>query len=156
VSDLVIRRYEARDHDTVWWLHLHALEAMGLVDEDTADLDDDVHHIEDVYLATGGEFLVGEIDGAIVAMAALKPTSAGRAELKRMRVHPAYQRRGLGQEILEALEMRARESGFRTIHLDTTVQQEPAQALYLKNGYRETRRGRIRRFDIIFYEKDLA
>jgi len=43
--------------------------------------DDDVYAIEEVYLKNWGEFLIGECDGLLVAMGALKHTSPERAEI---------------------------------------------------------------------------
>src|SRR5438552_2654642 len=92
----------------------------------------------------------------IVAMGALRPSPRLRqAEIKRMRVDPKYQRRGLGREILLALEQRAAELGFRTVALDTTRQQEAAIELYRAHGYKEVRTGFVRGLEIIFMEKSL-
>lgn len=114
-----------------------------------------MHHIEAAYLEDGGEFLVGTLDGRIVAMGALRKTSADRAEVKRMRVHPDFQRRGFGQTILDALETKAREMGYKTLHLDTSTLQTAAQQFYAKNGYAETGREKHGRFTLIFYKKRL-
>ena len=69
--------------------------------------DADLDHIEDVYLHAG-DFWVGFCDDQLVAMGALQRPTATRAEIKRMRIHPDYQRLGFGQAILSALEKRAR------------------------------------------------
>ena len=100
LSTLAIRRYEEPDHDEVWALHNVALEAVGVHGGNGA-WDDDLHHIDQVYLEAGGEFLVGVLDGHIVAMGAFKRISREAAEIKRIRVYPAFQRRGFGQAILE-------------------------------------------------------
>jgi hypothetical protein len=50
--------------------------------------DDDLHEIEAAYLRSGGEFLVGVLDGKVVAMGTLRRISPGKAEIKRMRVGP--------------------------------------------------------------------
>ena len=118
--------------------------------------DDDIRHIEEVYLQSGGEFLVGEYDGQVVAMGALKRSSAEHAEIKRMRVAPAFQGRGFGQAMLQALEHEAKARGYTTLHLDTTVKQISAQRLYAKNGYQEMRRGVIAGMETIFFEKRLT
>ena len=56
-----------------------------------------------------------------------------------------------------ALERRAAELGYETLHLDTAVQQKTARQLSESNGYREVRRGRNGVIDCVFYEKsDLA
>ncbi len=54
-------------------------------------------------------------------MGALRRTTNEWAEIKRMRVHPDFQRRGFGQMILEALEARAVALGYAALHLDTTT-----------------------------------
>jgi ribosomal protein S18 acetylase RimI-like enzyme len=91
-----------------------------------------------------------------MAMGALRPHPSGRVEIKRMRVHPDHQRRGVGQAMLDHLEARAAELGYTGIYLDTTTLQEPAIALYKKNGYREAARGKRGSFDLLFFEKDLG
>ena len=149
-----IRRFRDSDHDEVWALHNLALEGTG-AHVGNGPWDDDLHHITDIYLDSGGEFLVGMQDQRIVAMGALKYTSAKRAEVKRMRVHPDFQRRGFGRAILQRLESRAADLGYTTLHLDTTVQQVPAQQLYVQSGYSEAGTSKLGRFDVINYEKAL-
>jgi GNAT superfamily N-acetyltransferase len=85
----------------------------------------------------------------------IRRTSAERAEIKRMRVHPDYQGRGPGQIILSELESRARTLGYTTLHLDTGVGQLPAQRLYEKNGFREVSRDIYSDLEVILYEKHL-
>jgi ribosomal protein S18 acetylase RimI-like enzyme len=152
---LVIRTYETADYDAVWRLHRAALQAVG-ADAGEGPWEDDLRAIEATYLASGGAFLVGLLDGQIVAMAALRPKGPGAAEVKRMRVLPAHQRRGFGGRMLAALEEHARRRGFATLQLDTTVQQHAAQRLYERHGFQEVRRGRMLGFDCIFYEKQLG
>jgi GNAT superfamily N-acetyltransferase len=149
---LTIRRYQPGDHDEVWQLHRLALKESAAFVE-SAEWDDDLHHIEDVYIKSGGEFLVGLYEGQIVAMGALVAQGDG-AEVKRMRVHPDHQRRGFGQAILQQLEQRARDLGYKSIQLDTTAQQLSAQHFYLKNGYREIKRMQWRQFTVIHYTKE--
>jgi ribosomal protein S18 acetylase RimI-like enzyme len=115
---------------------------------------EDFGNIEGVYLKNG-EFVVGIVDGRIVAMGALRPTATGRAELKRIRVEPDFQGRGYGQTMLSYLEGRAVELGFEVLHLDTSETQKAAKRLYLKNGYHETERKQWQGMTVIFYEKNL-
>lgn len=128
-----IRRYCPSDKQVVWELHNVALEATGA--SYPGPWDSDFQDIEGIYIRSGGEFLVGEIDGHIVAMGALNPINSTTVELKRMRVQPKYQRMGFGQLMLDCLESRAKQLGFSVIELDTTVQQVAARNLYEKNGY---------------------
>lgn len=152
--ELCVRRYRAADHGAVWAVHNAALNAVG-AHVGNGPWDDDLHHIDEVYLQDRGEFLVGECEGEVVAMGALRRVSAEEAKVTRMRVRPDRQRRGFGQAILERLEARAAELGYRRLSLETTVGQVAAQALYRKNGYVETGRAQMHGFDVILYQKTL-
>ena len=159
-----LRRYTYADQEVVEQLHVSAIQQTGAY-LGRGPWDDDVYAIEEAYLKNGGEFLIGECDGLVVAMGALKRTSPQRAEIKRMRVHPEYQGRGYGQRILDELEARARALGYQILHLDTSVLQIPAQKLYEKNGFREVGRDIYQQqvgrdahqpLEVILYEKQLV
>ncbi|MBN1935067.1 MAG: GNAT family N-acetyltransferase [Anaerolineae bacterium] len=179
-----IRRYKSIDHDAAWQLHNLALSLVG-AHAGNGPWDDDLHSIEAVYLQNGGEFLVGLLDGQIVAMGALRRVDDGSAdtgsadagsadagsadagsadagsadtawaEIKRMRVHPDHQRRGYGQAILARLEARAVELGYTRLILDTTTVQIGAQRFYEKNGYRQFDQTTFGSFDVLLYQKEL-
>jgi ribosomal protein S18 acetylase RimI-like enzyme len=151
---LEIRGYRPSDRAAVWDLHNLALNEVG-AHAGNGPWDDDLHSIESVYLDAGGAFVVGLVDGEIVAMGALQPSGAGRAEVKRMRVHPRAQGRGYGGAILAELERAGAELGFAELHLETTTGQVAAQALYRSRGYRETGRGQHGAFELILFEKRL-
>jgi GNAT superfamily N-acetyltransferase len=161
---LTLRRYTPADQEAVEHLHVSALQQTGAY-LGRGPWDDDVYAIEETYLKNGGEFLIGECDGLFVAMGALKRTSPERAEIKRMRVAPSYQRCGYGQIILEELEACARALGYQILHLDTSLLQIPAQKLYEKNGFREvgrdtyqqeTGKDTYQQLEVILYEKQLG
>jgi len=90
-----------------------------------------MHNIPEAYLTPGGEFIVGELDGRIVALAAFRRESDGRASVHRVGVHPALQRRGVGRALMAELEDRARRAEIAFFHLDTSIDQVAAQTLYL-------------------------
>ena len=50
---------------------------------------------------------------------------------------------------------RARELGYRCVHLDTTVGQTAARKLYCSAGFAETGRTKYAGFDVIRFEKAL-
>ncbi len=149
-----LRRYQPTDLGAVEYLHVYAIQQAGAY-LGRGPWDDDVYNIEAAYLDNHGEFLIGEWDGVFVAMGAFHRTGQGRAEIKRMRVHPDYQGRGFGQFILSELENRARAMGYKTLHLDTSVVQVPAQKLYEKNGFHEVGRAIYGNLEVILYEKHL-
>lgn len=78
MSPLKIRRYETPDSEAVIELHRIALEQVGAYAHDRS-VDQDLDQIEEVYLNNNGEFLIGECDGRLIAMGALRRTTAERS-----------------------------------------------------------------------------
>lgn len=174
-GDLRIRRYRATDHDTVLELHREGLAQVGLRPGDGVYYDHDFFRMEDIYLRNDGEFIVGELDGVIVAMGGLRradlvPGGSSRAfggyavtglptldavEMVRLRVRPGVQRRGFGTAIVRALEERAADFGYRVLRADTTELQGPALELYRTFGWKEIRRELIGGIVNIYLEKRL-
>ncbi|MEV4174950.1 GNAT family N-acetyltransferase [Nonomuraea sp. NPDC049709] len=152
---LKIRRYRWSDLDTILALHRIALAKVGLVPGDGVYYDDDFPRIQEIYLACGGDFLVGEVGSRVVAMGGLKPVDTDTAEMCRLRVHPEYQRRGFGSAMLVALERRAVELGFHCVRGDTTLNQEAALSLYERQGWRELSREQVGDLTVVYIEKRL-
>ena len=152
---LIIRRYQTTDKQKVRELHLQALEPTGAMLPGGPWNDDDLSDIPNQYLTDGGEFLLGILDNRIICMGALKKKSNKIGEIKRMRVHPDFLRKGYGQLILDRLEAMARQFGYTQLCLDTTTKQIPAQNFYKKNGYHEISRTFFSGLEIIFFEKNL-
>lgn len=153
---LQIRRYRWSDLDTILALHQICLAGVGLFPGDGVYYDDDFPRIQEIYLACGGDFLVGELDGRVVAMGGLKPVDSDTVEVCRLRVHPDHQRRGHGATMLAALEARAAQLGFRSLRGDTTLRQEAALALYERHRWREVSREQVGDLTVIYMEKRLV
>jgi ribosomal protein S18 acetylase RimI-like enzyme len=155
VAVLEVRRYEESDAGRVWHLHEAGLRQMN-AHAGHGPWDDDLCSIRATYLEDGGEFLVGVVAGEVVAMGALRRVSDTVAEIKRMRVDARFQGQGFGRTILQRLEERARQLGFTTLRLDTTLSQAPAQHLYRSNGYREVGHAHLGRQELILFERELT
>jgi ribosomal protein S18 acetylase RimI-like enzyme len=78
------------------------------------------------------------------------------AEVERIHVHPAFQRRGFARLILIRLEDRARELGYRRLQLHTTVIQTAAQRLYQSAGYRQVGRGQLSGAEVMYFARSLT
>ncbi len=151
-----IRQYQPQDQEAVKLLNYEAIEEFG--NSFRIPTFPDLDQIEATYLKDNGDFLVAVKDDKVVGMGALKRISEDRAEVKRMRVSPDFQRQGFGKAILDRLEQRAKELGYKTLELDTSINQPTAQEFYSKNGYLETRREGPEQgwpVETIFYEKSL-
>ncbi|WP_353642739.1 GNAT family N-acetyltransferase [Mesorhizobium sp. WSM2239] len=154
-DEVIFRRFETGDADDVWHLHRRASETVGVCGPQGV-WEDDLRNVGKVYIASGGDFVVGHIGPQLVAMGGLKPVDDDVAELKRMRVHPAFQRRGLGRRILSEMESRAVALGFKWIALDTTTVQVGAQRVYETAGYIRCAEGMLHGYAVIFYKKRLT
>lgn len=153
-DEVVLRRFESADADDVWHLHRTASEDVG-VSGPGGGWEDDLRNIGEVYITSGGDFILAHVGSRLVAMGGLRPIDYNVAELKRMRVDPGFQRRGLGRRILGALEARAVVLQFKSIVLDTTTIQAGAQRLYESSGYVRRKEGMRHGYAVIFYEKRL-
>lgn len=84
-----------------------------------------------------GVFLVARAGGQPVGCGGLKTAAPGVGEIKRLWVAANARGAGLGQRLLNDLEDAGRRLAYTVIRLDTNRSLTEAQALYLKNGYRE-------------------
>jgi len=149
-----VRPYKPGDSEAVWQLHNLALRDTGAF-LGNGPWDEDLKDIPSAYENNHGCFLVGLIEDQIVAMGAVRRIDTIQAELKRMRVHPDFQRRGFGTKLLILLEAEAKRLGYRILHLDTSTLQTASQKLYEKHGYRKTGETKVDRLDVLLYEKKL-
>ncbi len=154
-AGLRIRRYTSEDHTAVYSLHRECLAQVGVHPGDGVYYDDDFARVEEIYLRAGGEFLVGEVAGEIVAIGGLRRTGDLAGEMVRLRVHPAWQGRGYGAAVVTVLEARAVELGYRILCADTTVKQPVAIELYRSSGWRETGREVTGTTVTVYFEKVL-
>jgi ribosomal-protein-alanine N-acetyltransferase len=68
--------------------------------------------------------------------------AADEAEVLSLGVAQAWQRRGLGRRLIEALARAAREMGARQLHLEVGAGNSAARALYAGLGFEESGRRR--------------
>jgi ribosomal protein S18 acetylase RimI-like enzyme len=151
---LELRGFRDADADAIRDLHDVALMAAG-VHLGPGRWDDDLDAISDVYLDAGGEFIVGHLDGRLVAMGALRHVNQTAGEIKRLRVHPRFQRRGFGRAVFGCLEQAAHQRGYRRLTLAIALLQIPAQRLFESAGFQEAGRGEISGVAVIYYAKRL-
>lgn len=80
---------------------------------------------------------VARVDGRVAAIGALKRIDATRGEVKSMRTHPDFLRRGLAAAMLETIIAEARAAGLAVLSLETGSGPafEPALALYRRRGF---------------------
>jgi ribosomal protein S18 acetylase RimI-like enzyme len=81
------------------------------------------------------------VDGEVAGCCALRPLDnvdyANAAEMKRLFVHKAFRRLGLGRTLAEAILDAARLADYSCVLLDTLDEMETARALYEDLGFTE-------------------
>lgn len=94
-----------------------------------------------MFVPPTGSFFVGYVGATPVATGAWRRSGVAAlgtdvtAEVKRMYVVPAAQRRGHARRVLAHLEATAAEAGFEALVLETGMRQPEAMALYESAGY---------------------
>ncbi len=166
---LAIRPCEPADGAGVRALHDRTPPAGSLAGGFPQQWPDDLNRIPEVFLAFW--VVTTERDGVqeIVGMAGVKavddevpldlfPGAGDRKRmirLLRMRVAPEWRRRGIGSRLVETVVAWARESGYRSVILETTMEQEPAVALYRRHRFVEIGRSALERYTLVCMRHDL-
>ena len=130
----MLRDFEPRDQDAVRQLILNGMaERWGerfdpTANPDTADL---WAH----YVAQGGEIIVYEIEGEVVATGTLIAEPDGAGRILRMSVDRRHRRRGLAKSVVRELVDRASRRGFDPLRVNTDTPWTEAVNLYLACGF---------------------
>ena len=134
-SELTCRAFRRGDQARVRELILAGLgDHFGQIDP---ELNRDLEDIGANYVASGHAFVVGEIEGTIVATGGLVAINEDLGRLVRVSVAKQYRRRGIGQAIVAYLLEVARRSGYQRLLVETNHDWANAIALYQRCGFRE-------------------
>lgn len=156
-SDISVREYRESDAERVLAVHEAAFRTSGIEFVPEAAVDEELEDVTGSYLDVGGTFLVGTVDGDVVATGGFRPTDSDAAEVGHLRVHPEHQRSGYAAELMDEIETRARDEAYETLVLRTHEDLVAAQALYEKRGYDVHRREAhsVTGDETIHYRKEL-
>jgi ribosomal protein S18 acetylase RimI-like enzyme len=97
--------------------------------------DRELAELPGAYKPPGGGLWLARIDGELAGCIALRPSSPGIAELKRLYLRPHYRGRGLGKSLAETAIAGARERKYGKVRLDTMPSMNEAFALYRSLGF---------------------
>lgn len=118
---------------------LRKLFRAGLIEGHVADNDTgaDIENIQEAYFSDDGAsaLWVAAYDNDVVGMIGVQKTSDDQAEIRRLRVHTDYRRRGLGAKLMEQALNFCRHHGYLKVTLDVRIEREPAIALFHKFGF---------------------
>ena len=88
-----------------------------------------------MYVEPKGCILLCKHEKKSVACVAVRAQEKDIAELKRMYVQPAFQKKGIGDVLLNMAIDFSKKAGYKKVRLDTLDTMNPAMALYEKNGF---------------------
>lgn len=149
-----IIQYDKKYFTEILLLHKTAMEAVGAYKGD-GPWDNDLKNIEKHYFDNNGTFILAIEGDTLIGMGAFRRIDATTAEIKRMRVEPKMQGKGIGKYLLNQLEKRARSQGYSVLVLETSDKQERANALYSKSGFKIMKYENIDGFNCVWYEKKI-
>jgi len=90
----------------------------------------------EIYTQNGNHVFSAHIDDQVAGACALKKHEDGRYELTKMAVDPAFQGRGIGQHLMNALERYAKnELDLDHLFLLSNTKNAAALRLYKRNGW---------------------
>jgi ribosomal protein S18 acetylase RimI-like enzyme len=151
---MILRRYQDSDFEYMIELHRLVLKKEDAYRGDGV-WEDDLRNISKNYFLNGGDFLVGIENESIIAMGALKKIHSTTAEITRMRVHPNYQGKGLGNALLQELEKTAAQNKYKTLVLETDARLAAAIHLYKKSGYQFWKKEFIEGHQCLWFKKEI-
>ena len=115
-------------------------EYAASIDIDLAfqNFDQELIHLEDMYMPPEGALLLAERDGIPAGCVALRKMDSWRCEMKRLYVRKKFRGKGVGQALCRKIIVKGRQLGYREMFLDTLSTMVAAQTLYRSHGFKET------------------
>ena len=105
------------------------------VDLSFQDFEKEIHLVKSVYALPVGGIILCKAEQNYVGCVGVRKITPVIGEIKRMYVLPAWQGKGIGNELLNHAISLARKCGYWSVRLDTLNNMHAAINLYLKNGF---------------------
>jgi len=101
----------------------------------------DIENLQAAYFADEGRsgFWVSEYQGRVIGMVGVQNHADNVAEIRRLRVHPDFRRRGVGTQLMQQAVEFCRDLGYLKVILDTRVEREPAIKMFENFGFQHAR-----------------
>ena len=148
----LIRSFRREDQGACKALYEQGLIGGRISENDTGlDIDD----IESAYMKDGNHFWVAEADGMVVGTIGVQHHDEGTGEIRRLRVHPDYRRRGIGTALVETAVRFCREEAYLKVTLDTFMERDPAIRLFEQFKFRHYRTKVFGEKELVYFYLDL-
>lgn len=152
-QEVQIRTYRTEDDAAVRRLY-HSGRLMGQVQpqDDTADIED----IPAAYLEPArGHFWVAEIEQRPVGIIGVWEDEPDVAEIRRLRVDPAFVGHGVTTKLMETALAFCRREAYLKVILDTRIEHGPAMRLFERFAFQHTRTRSVGGKDLLEFYMDL-
>ncbi len=138
LDSVAVRLAAQRDHAAVRRLFLAGLEEGLVPDNDTGA---DIDNIVEAYFSDSGQsgLWVADCGTGVIGMVGVQKTSDDEAEIRRLRVHADYRRRGVGTRLMEQALSFCRQQSYLKVILELHIERGPAIALFRRFGFRLNR-----------------
>jgi len=123
------------------------------IDLSFQNIEAELNQLSDMYGPPCGCLLLAGNDEDWVGCAALRRLSDGVCEMKRLYIKPGIRGANLGRRLAEALIVKARSLGYRSMLLDTLENMTAARTLYRSLGFKETEPYYLNPLDGVSYMK---
>jgi len=131
---LEIRAYATTDRLPVVQLVTEVLAEHGFA-LTTGGIEQDLAEAHERYDGARAGFWVAVVDARVVGTVAVRPTTDGSCELKRLYLHPDLRGSGVGQRLYAHAEAFARGAGYGRICIESSRRFARAHKLYERNGF---------------------
>src|SRR4051812_26013259 len=116
-AGLTIRSFRPQDQIACQALYEQGLIGGTLAENDTAS---DIDNIAAEYMKPGNHFWVAaSLGDMVVGMIGVQHHDEGVGEIRRLRVHPDFRRRGIGTALVETAVRFCRQENYLKVTLDT-------------------------------------
>jgi GNAT superfamily N-acetyltransferase len=119
------------------WLRRRYSDQPWLIDKvaSAQSLDEELAELSAQYARPRGVAFLVEVDGALAGAGAWRSRTDGSCEMKRVFIRNAFQGRGAGRRLCEAIMQSARDHDYALMRLDTGRRMTEAQGLYARLGF---------------------
>lgn len=153
IERLRVRTWEPRDQGAVLDLfETGRLVGMPMPNDTAADLD----NIPDAYLRNERDhFWVAEYDGQPVGMIGVAEDDSHRAEIRRLRVSPAYKGNGIAVRLLDTALKFCNKHGYLKVVLDTAIESNSAKEIFDRCSFHYNRTRTVGGKELVEFYLDL-
>jgi ribosomal protein S18 acetylase RimI-like enzyme len=154
LDDVTVRLARAEDHAALRALFKESLIEGQVRDNDTGA---DIENIEEAYFSDEGQsaLWVADFDDEVIGMIGVQKTSDHEAEVRRLRVHKDFRRRGLGAKLMEQALGFCQHHGYLKVMLDVRIERAPAIKLFEKFGFTLARQRELDNRKILEFYLDI-